>query len=46
MVNSEELTDTTDNLTLWARCHINQCCYNRVPLYLKNYGSVNVINAI
>jgi hypothetical protein len=34
MVNSEELTGSTECLTLYARCCINRCRYNRVPLYL------------
>jgi hypothetical protein len=33
MVNSEELIGTTDYLTLYTRCHINRCRYNRVRLY-------------
>jgi hypothetical protein len=32
-VNSEELIGTTEHLTLWARCRINRCRYNRVPVY-------------
>jgi len=30
MVNNEELIDTIDYLTIWTRCRINQCRYNRV----------------
>jgi hypothetical protein len=33
MVNNEELIGTTEYLTLWTRCRINQCRYNRVRLY-------------
>jgi len=32
MVNSDELIGTTEYLTLYARCHINQCHYNWVKL--------------
>jgi hypothetical protein len=37
MVNSEELIGTTEYLTMQARCRINRCRYNRVPLYLYLY---------
>jgi hypothetical protein len=30
MVNSEELVGTTEHVTLYARCHLNRCRYNRV----------------
>jgi len=33
MVNSEELTGTTEYMTLCTACRINQCRYNRVRLY-------------
>lgn len=33
MVNSDELTDTTDYLTLWMRYGITRRRYNRVPLH-------------
>jgi hypothetical protein len=33
MVNSEELIGTTEYLTLYARCRVNRCRYNRVQLY-------------
>jgi hypothetical protein len=29
MVNSEELTGTTEYLTLYTECRINRCRYNR-----------------
>jgi hypothetical protein len=34
MVNSEKLIRTIQYLTLYTRCSINWCCYNRVRLYL------------
>jgi hypothetical protein len=34
MVNSEELISTAEYLTLLTRCYINQCCCNRVRLYV------------
>jgi hypothetical protein len=34
MVNSEVLIGTTEYLTMYTGCHINQC-YNRVRLYNK-----------
>jgi hypothetical protein len=36
MVSSEELIGTTEELTLYARCRINRCRYNRVRLH---YGT-------
>jgi hypothetical protein len=33
MVNSEELTGSTEYLTLCTRCRINRCRYNGVLLY-------------
>jgi hypothetical protein len=33
MVNSRELIGTTEYLTLYTRCRINRCRYNRVRLY-------------
>ena len=33
MVNSDELLGTTECLTLYTRCRINRCRYNRVGLY-------------
>jgi hypothetical protein len=35
MVNSEELIGTAEYLTLWTRCGISQCRYNRVRLCLN-----------
>ena len=32
MLNSEEWIDTTEYYTAWARCRINRCRYNGVPL--------------
>jgi hypothetical protein len=43
MDNSDELIGTTECLTLYARCRIERCRYNRVRLYLKNIDVVNVI---
>jgi hypothetical protein len=34
MVNSEELIDTTEHVTLYTRCLLNRCRYNRVRLYM------------
>jgi hypothetical protein len=34
MVNSEELIGTTEHVTLYARCRLNRCRYNRIRLYL------------
>jgi hypothetical protein len=34
MVNSDEITGTTEYLTLQTRCRINRCRYNRVQLYI------------
>jgi hypothetical protein len=36
MVNDEELIGTTEYLTLYARCRINRCHYDQVPLYQSN----------
>jgi hypothetical protein len=36
MVNSEALTGTTEYLTLYTRCRINRCRYNRVRLYMRS----------
>jgi hypothetical protein len=33
IVNSEELIGTTEYLSLWTRCSISQCRYNRFRLY-------------
>jgi hypothetical protein len=33
MVNSDELTGTTEYVTLYAMCRLNRCRYNRVRLY-------------
>jgi hypothetical protein len=33
MVNSEELTGTTEYLKVYARCRINRSLYNGVQLY-------------
>ena len=38
MVNSVELIDTTEHLTLWMRCRINRCRYKRVRLYFVSIG--------
>jgi hypothetical protein len=35
MVNSEELIGTIEYPTLYTRCRINRCRYNRVRLYLS-----------
>ena len=35
MFNSEELIGTAEYLTLWRRCGISRCRYNRVRLYLN-----------
>jgi hypothetical protein len=35
MVNSEELIDATEYLTLQSRCRINRYRYNRVLLYIE-----------
>jgi hypothetical protein len=35
MVNSEELIGTTEYVTLYARCRINQCRYNRLRRYIR-----------
>jgi hypothetical protein len=34
MVNSEQIIDKTEYLTLYTMCSINQCRYNRVRLYI------------
>ena len=34
MLNSQELIGTTDVLTLYTRCRINLCRYNRDRMYL------------
>jgi hypothetical protein len=34
MVNSDELIGSTEYLTLYTRCRINRCRYNRVRLYV------------
>jgi hypothetical protein len=36
MVNSEELIGIAQYLTLYTRCRLNRCRYNRVRLYLQN----------
>ena len=33
--NSEQLIGTPEYLTLYARCRINRCRYNRVRLYIS-----------
>jgi hypothetical protein len=33
MINSEELIETTEHLTLQMRCHTNQCWHKQVQLY-------------
>jgi hypothetical protein len=33
MVNSEELIDTTEYLTLQTRCHTNQCWHMQAQMY-------------
>jgi hypothetical protein len=37
MVNSDELISTTEYLTLYTRCRINRCRYNRVRLYFVSF---------
>jgi hypothetical protein len=38
VVNSEKLIGTTEYLTLYTRCRINRCRYNRVrPVYIYIY---------
>jgi hypothetical protein len=32
IVNSEELIGTTEHVTLYVRCRLNRCRYNRVRL--------------
>jgi hypothetical protein len=34
-VNSEELIGTTEHVTLYTRCRLNRCRYNRVRLYFN-----------
>jgi hypothetical protein len=34
MVNSEELIGTTEHGTLYTRCRLNRCRYNRVRVYV------------
>jgi hypothetical protein len=36
MVNREELIGTTENMTLYTRCRLHRCRYNRVPLYITD----------
>jgi len=33
MVNNEELIGSTGYLTLWTRCRVTRCRYNRVRLF-------------
>jgi hypothetical protein len=35
MVNSEELTVTTEYLTLYTKCRMNRCRCNRVRLHMN-----------
>jgi hypothetical protein len=35
MVNGEDFSGNTKYLTLYTRCDINRCRYNRVQLYLR-----------
>jgi len=37
--NSEELIGTTKYPTLYARCRINRCHWNRVRLYVQKQKS-------
>jgi hypothetical protein len=37
MVNTEELTGTTEHLTLYMRCCINRCRYNLVRLCIESF---------
>jgi hypothetical protein len=37
MVNSEELIGTTEYLTLYTKCRIKRCHYNRVQLYYYSF---------
>jgi hypothetical protein len=41
MVISEELIGTTEHLTLYARCRIDRCRYNRVLLYITFFDRVD-----
>lgn len=41
MVNDEEVTSTTEYMTLQTRSCINQRCYNWVQLYLQNEGFIS-----
>ena len=40
MVNSEALISTTAYLTLYAKCSINRCRYNRVRLYMQTKACI------
>jgi hypothetical protein len=40
MIHTEELTGTTEYLTLQRRLHIKCCRYNRVRLHFKKLGTV------
>jgi len=42
MVNSMELIGTKENATLYTRCSISRCPYNRVPLYYMMYQKSNL----
>jgi hypothetical protein len=35
MVNSDELIGTTGHVTLYTRCLLNRCRYNRFRLYFQ-----------
>jgi hypothetical protein len=37
MVNREELIGTAEHVTLYARCRLNRCRYNRVRLYVIKF---------
>jgi len=48
MVNCEELSGTAEYLTLYMRCHLSRCRYNRVRQYvnLQYRGAACSNNAI
>ena len=37
MFSSEQLIDTTEYWTPWARCPVNRCRYDGIPLYSTVY---------
>jgi hypothetical protein len=42
VVNSEELIGTTDYVTVYAKCRLNRCRYNRVLLYIILIRTYNI----